>query len=340
MKKSLLALAVLGAFAGAAHAQTSLTVYGVFGAGVRYVDNVNGAGDSNLTMSSTGLYSSNRLGFRGVEDLGGGMNARFTLESGFNSGTGALDNTTGVLFNRTASVGVGGAWGGVDFGRQYTNAFQTAVGYEPLSFRYPGLTDVVVFGVAGLRYNNDIKYTGTFGPVTVRAEYALGETPGSTSTNAASSISAAYASGPLYVGGTYTKRDIAGFDNDSINVGAAYKFGPARLTVGYANEEQDVAAGAADTKTRMAWAGVNYNITPALELTGAYYQTKRTGVGAANNHKRDYIIINAAYSLSKRTSLYAAIDTAKLEGARVLGFGTPTTEDRATGLSVGVNHQF
>jgi predicted porin len=106
------------------------------------------------------------------------------------------------------------------------------------------------------------------------------------------------------------------------------------------NEKQDVAAGAADTKTRMAWAGVNYRLNPGLELTGAFYQTKRTGVGAANNHKRDYFILNAAYFLSKRTNLYAAIDSAKFEGARVLGFGTATTEDRATGLSFGVNHQF
>src|SRR5436309_552652 len=81
MKKSLLALAVLGAFAGVAQAQTSVTIYGSFDGGVRYQNHQDAAGHSRLTMGSTGTYNSNRLGFKGVEDLGGGLNAHFTLEA-------------------------------------------------------------------------------------------------------------------------------------------------------------------------------------------------------------------------------------------------------------------
>ena len=94
MKKSLLALAVLGVFAGAAQAQSSVTVYGSFDGGLRHT---NSAAGSAWTVSSNGTYLSNRIGFKGVEDLGGGLNAHFTLETGFNTGNGALDNTTNQL---------------------------------------------------------------------------------------------------------------------------------------------------------------------------------------------------------------------------------------------------
>jgi predicted porin len=81
MKKALIALAVVGAYANAVQAQSSVEVYGSVDAGVRYQTNVNAAGDSVWTMG-TGNYYSNRLGFRGREDLGGGLSALFQLESG------------------------------------------------------------------------------------------------------------------------------------------------------------------------------------------------------------------------------------------------------------------
>ncbi len=121
MKKSLLALAVFGAFAATA-AQAQVTLYGSIDGGIRNKTNTNAAGESLLTMGSNGTYNFNRLGFKGVEDLGGGMNAHFTLESGLNSGTGALDSS-GLMWGRTSSVGIGSTWGTVDLGRQYTIAF-------------------------------------------------------------------------------------------------------------------------------------------------------------------------------------------------------------------------
>ncbi len=333
MKKSLLALAVLGAFAGAAQAQTSVTIYGSFDAGVRHLTNVNAAGDSRTTMGSNGTYSSNRIGFKGVEDLGGGLNAHFTLETGFNSGTGALD-AANAIFNRTAAVGLGGSWGSVDLGRQYTVAFKTIAPYDPLSYKFPGIASAIA-ATAGVRYSNDIQYSGSFGPVTVRAEHALGEVAGSNSTNASSAIGASYNAGPLSVGAAYTKRDIATFDNNHFTVGAGYKFGPARVAFGYAQQKQDVAATTVENKTRWAWGGINYAISPGVELTYAYYQTKNTGA-ATFDGKKDLHVLAATYALSKRTNLYAGFDTAKLKGA--LRVAAP--EDRQTGVSLGMNHLF
>ena len=119
MKKSLLALAVLGTFAGVAQAQSSVTLYGVVDANVEYVNheqNVTAAGvaipgssGSRLAMQAGGL-SSNRWGLRGVEDIGGGLKGLFVLESGFGMDTGTLQQG-GRLFGRQAFVGLQGNWG-------------------------------------------------------------------------------------------------------------------------------------------------------------------------------------------------------------------------------------
>ena len=84
MKKSLLALAVLAA-SGAAMAQSSVTLYGVADAGVTYVN-----GGQNWSGVTSGNNLTSRIGFRGVEDLGGGLKANFRLEAGLN-----LDNGDG-----------------------------------------------------------------------------------------------------------------------------------------------------------------------------------------------------------------------------------------------------
>lgn len=333
MKKTLLALALLGTF-GSVMAQSAITVYGVVDAGIRSLTNVNAAGDNRITMGSTGTSMSNRLGFKGVEDLGGGYNAHFTLESGFNSGTGALD-AANTLFNRTAAVGIGGAFGTLDLGRQYTVAFKTIAVYEPFSYRFPGLTYAVPAS-AGIRYNNDIQYIGTFGPVTVRAEYALGEQAGTASGASAQAIGASYSSGAIAVGGAYTKRKplVGGtfLDNTHYTVGGAYTMGGLRATVGYADETQKTAT--VDTTSKYAWGGLNYAISPAVSVSGAYYQNKTETAGV--DGKRDLFILAGYYSLSKRTSLYAEIDRTKYRGT----LAASPAQTSQTGISAGVTHLF
>ena len=378
MKKSLLALAVLGAFAGVAQAQTSVTIYGSFDAGVRNQQDQNASGNSRTTMSSAGTYNSNRIGFKGVEDLGGGLNAHFTLESGFNSGTGA--NTDTRFFNRSAFVGLGGNWGSLDLGRQYTVAFKTVGAYDPFNYKFTGIIPTSQASIsAGTRNDNDIQYTGTFGPLTARAEYALGERTGGGSGGTAAAVGATFATGPFSVGAAYTKRNpdqrtaaqiaLTGAnavgpidrDNKHYTVGGAFTFGPARIAAGYAREEQDrVVSG--ETTQKNAWVGGSYDITPALGLTAAYYHTKVDGFGAAGNleGKRGLFIVGATYALSKRTNFYADVDYAKYKdglvgasgansgtaiaglsgGSAQLGLGSPTNQDKQIGFSVGVNHLF
>ena len=281
MKKSLAALAVLGATAGFAQAQTSVSVYGSFDGGVRSQNHVNSNGNSRTTMGSNGTYNSNRLGFKGTEDLGGGLNAHFTLESAFNTGTGATDSSR--HFGRSAFVGLGGQWGSLDLGRQYTVAYRTVGTYDPFNYKFTGIIPTSQASIsAGTRVDNDIQYTGTFGPVTARAEYALSERVGGGSAGSHAGIGATFASGPIALGAAYTARkpDVrtaaqvaanapTNFqDNRSWTLGGAYTMGPARVAAGYARETQDLAAGG-EADQQNAWLGGSYNLNPALALSAA-----------------------------------------------------------------------
>ncbi|HEV7454962.1 MAG TPA: porin [Candidatus Saccharimonadales bacterium] len=338
MKKSLLALAVLGAFAGVAQAQTNVTLYGSIDAGLRRVDKVNAAGDSRITMSSNGTFQSNRIGFKGVEDLGGGLNAHFNLETGFNSGNGTFDNTAGMLFNRAANVGIGGAWGSLDLGRQYTVAYKTTAVYDPFNYKYTSLIPLSGLALSGSRLNNDIQGTAVFGPVTARAEYALGEVAGSTSAGSTKAIGATFASGPFSAGAAYSKRSatLTGTivpDGKNWTVGGAFATGPFRVAAGYMDEKLEPTAGT--TKNKSYWAGGSYNFTEALALTAGYYRFKTTPTVVAEG-KRDLFIIGGTYAISKRTNFYADVDRNKFTGAALPFAGV----DKQLGISVGVNHVF
>ena len=134
MKKTLIALAVLAA-AGAASAQSSVVLFGIVDATIAH-----GSGNvSNKTFLTNSGYNSSRLGFRGVEDMGGGMNAGFWLEAGLSNddGQGAGTNSNnqaagsgasvagrqGLTFNRRSTVSLGGSWGEIRLGRDYTPQF-------------------------------------------------------------------------------------------------------------------------------------------------------------------------------------------------------------------------
>lgn len=364
MKISILALAVLGSLANVAYAQSSVTMYGSIDGGLRSVDHVNGAGDSRTSVSTIGTYNTNRLGFRGVEDLGDGLKAHFTLESGFVTSTGTLDSTR--LFNRTASVGLSGTWGAVDVGRQYTLAFLTVFAYDPYRFKYVVIAPTTRASVsAGTRHDSSIRYRKAFGDLTVSAAHAAGEQAGSSGDGSSNSLALSYAPGPFNVGIAYTERKVspmsigvlggnigratgnlitAGIeantfrDNKHLTFGGAYTSGPLRLSAGYADEKQKTGTVSGDNVITTAWGGINYAVTPLIELTAAYYQTDLELVGAKGKQK--LILLGATYALSKRTSLYAGLDTTKLSGTQILGFGQALTEDRSSGVSVGLNHFF
>lgn len=124
MKKLIIAVAVLGAFTGAAQAQSNVTIYGLLDSFVEVGHN----GQNSVTRVHSGGTGPSRIGFRGTEDLGGGLKAVFTLETGVNVDDGSAAQG-GILFGRTAMVGLTGDFGTVSMGRQYTPLFMTHVLY-------------------------------------------------------------------------------------------------------------------------------------------------------------------------------------------------------------------
>jgi len=194
MKKSLIALAVLAAASGAAMAQSSVTLFGVVDATIRYIDSdttgtASGAGatlangGSQWSLTNSG-YNSSRIGFRGTEDLGGGLNASFWLEAGVNNdngtggatslnnvaSTGGAAGSQGLTFNRRSTVSLAGGWGEMRLGRDYVPYFWNTTIFDP--FGTNGVGAVSNFTLKGLNVISDGAFNTTAGGV--RASNSIG----------------------------------------------------------------------------------------------------------------------------------------------------------------------
>ncbi|MGI4812054.1 MAG: porin [Janthinobacterium lividum] len=277
MKKSLLAFAALGAVAGAAQAQSSVTLYGVIDAGVNYTSNAGGSRQYNMT---SGVLSGSRWGLRGSEDLGGGLKAIFTLENGFNINDGSFGQG-GRMFGRQAFVGLSSDnYGTVTLGRQYDSVVDF-VGPLAASDQWGGQVaahpgDLDNFNNQ-LRTNNAVKFTSAnYSGLTFGAAYSLGGTAGDTTSNQIYSGGIGYANGPFTVGAAYLNArnpsnselaanfvanaaNASGYNGVSpvysgyasartyqvIGAGGAYTFGPATVGVTYSNTKfKDIGEGA------------------------------------------------------------------------------------------------
>lgn len=330
MKRSTLAVFVLGTAATAASAQ-QVTIYGSLDGGLRNLTNVDAAGNSKLGMNSNGTYKSSRLGFDGKEDLGNGMDAHFNLESRFKVGSG---EQVGVLFNAASYVGVGGAWGSIDLGKQFTLPFKTIVAYDPFSLKYTGIVSAIS-ATLGVTDNNAVQYTGVWGPVTTRLTYGAGEQAGSFRNGATEGAAMSYREGKMNLGGGYTqKKSVTGLDTKHYTFGGGYSFGNLRATAGYANQHDQV-LGKTDTVTEYSWAGLQYNLTAPLQIIGAYYLTTKKQALAPVDGRKGIFILSATYNLSKRTNLYAEVDRNKYSGNFIT-----VGQSGQTGVSAGVNTLF
>ncbi|UGQ46191.1 porin [Massilia endophytica] len=350
MKRSILTAAVLAALSSHAFAQSGVVVYGSFDGGLRHETNIDPEGSSVTTMSSNGTFRSNRLGFRGSEDIGNGMKVNFVLEAGFNSGTGALNNTNGVLFQREAHVGVSGKYGAIDMGRNYTAAYRTIIAFDPFKYRYPSVT-YVLSSTAGTRKDNDIQYTGRFGDWTARAEYALGEQPGSSDNGTTKALGLNYSANGLKAGAVYTKSEqnvgTAANQNyrdfDHYAFGASYELGPVTFAAGHVKQEQ--ATTTRDNTSTWDWVGASYQVTERFDITGALYRnkaynTKASAAAAVGDSRKDLLMLGVTYELSRRTTLYAELDRTKLEGGFATGGTTKLNQTRQRGMAAGMMHTF
>ena len=310
MKKSLLALAVLGAFAGAASAQSSVTLYGKLDLGF-----AKAAGSADKQVADG---SSSRVGFRGVEDLGGGLKALFQFEHRFNPDDGTVTNA--AFWHGISTVGLGGSFGTVNLGRQYTAAYSLATGViDPFGgdtvagLRGESLTK----SVARLRTDNSVRYDGAFGGLKVAADIA--ETPAG-GVDRPYSVAAQYAAGPFMVAASYDNP--TGANDNLATLGGSYTFGPAKVSLGLGRGKTDEAS---SRTVKQALAGVTVSVGAAGQVLAGYAQQE---VGTDDATKK--VSLGYRHNLSKRTQLYTDV-------TRVNDLLSKTEK---TGYDFGVIHTF
>ncbi|ACD20289.1 porin [Paraburkholderia phytofirmans] len=335
MNNKVFAAATLAVFATAAHAQSSVTLYGVIDAGISYVNNSKTAtGHDNLFKYDDGVAQGSRWGLRGTEDLGGGLKALFVLESGFNSGNGTLGQG-GALFGRQAYVGLSkDGIGSLTFGRQYS--FSTdylggnySTGGQTVAGNYAyHINDVDQ--LTSSRINNAVKFSSAnFAGLTFGAMYGfsnqagafagsptVGTTAGS---SRAYSFGVNYANGPFGVGAAYTDirfpaQSTPAFSTAMANVttgtvrdlrtfgvGGRYTIAAATLWALYTNTRFEPITGG--TTTFAAYeAGAKYAFTPALTAGAGYTYMHLSNANRGHWNQAD---LSVDYALSKRTDVYA-----------------------------------
>ena len=351
MKKSLLALAALTAFAGVASAQSSVTLFGVVDMGVRNV--TNGKTGSETTLAQDGIASS-RLGFRGVEDLGGGMRAGFWLEAGVNPDVGGsvVTNVTQIspapsttpatnfsqFFNRRSTLSLMGGFGEIRLGRDYTPDFWNHTFFDPFGTNGVGSSLNVFSALNGsaalVRTNNTVGYLlpslgGLYGQVQIGIDESV-------QSNDHVGARIGYAAGPVNFAVSYGKTNTS-IEWERINVGGTFRAGPATIFLQYNSGD-----GGRTGKIDQILVGATASFGQSM-LKFSY--VKSDGKGALSTRDADQIAVGYQYDLSKRSAIYATgaqinnkgSATYLIGGGRTAGF---RAGENSTAYEFGVRHTF
>ena len=347
MKRTLLALVAAAGAAAASAQSSSVTLFGVADVSVASISTKDKVGDSKSVYGlANGGNSSSRVGFRGEEDLGGGLKAGFWLEGGIN----VDDGGTGFKFDRRSTVSVMGNFGEVRLGRDKTPGYQNLETFH--AFGDTGMGGInghnlISSSAAGTpegsnpkRVSNSVSYLlpklgGVYGQIT----YGFGEQAGNNSLSSTVGLRVGYANGPLNVAGAYgtVKGGEVGntVNYKHFNLGASYNFGVATPMVLIASERGN------DKRVDLYSIGVKAPLGPG-ELRAAYTMYKDKKVSDADASR---IAIGYGYRLSKRTELYAAFahmtndDNAKRKLGSSLSHD-PGVGKNVTGYEFGVRHNF
>ena len=346
MKKHILAAALmsLGTFAGAVHAQSNVTLYGIIDAGLVFE---RGGAQGSVSKLGTGVQSGSRIGVRGTEDLGGGLKALFVAESGF-----CADGTSGGNFctggdrfmGRQAYVGLNGGFGTLKLGRQYSPFFNNLDTIDPFGTGLAGQSNNLVSD-GGTRVNNAVSYelpgmSGFGGQVL----YGLGENPedavGGDSRGRTIALGLNYGNGPVYVGFAYQTRENASqvvpADNDKlqdVSLGGTYDFGPAKLHAYAAKTDND----SNTTDKNDFFLGLSAPVGPG-SVIASYGRTNHKTAADADAHQDG---LGCQYDLSQRTNAYFAV--AKISNDNGAAYTVGNSSDGGTGdraVNIGVRHRF
>jgi predicted porin len=331
MKKSLLALAAMGAFAGAAQAQSSVTVSGALEAGYTSRDvRAVGSTTDNVKQSAItgGHVITPQFTFSGREDLGGGLSAGFFIQEEFDTATGTVDTSGSSLKLSQTFITLGSTqFGSINLGNKNHNTRDIGGVYR-------------FFGDIG-RLNGNFNQTNNFGNT---VEYISPRLSGFAVSVAHGSIGKAVTSATgadtnttpaslttFGISGTVGKGTIAAAHETNafvatgagleqakltqITVGGNYDFGMAKVGLIYANQEFKTAAGAEGGKRSAMGVHLAAPVSKVITLGASYTSYNVKPAAGGDEPKAEIMTIAAQYAFSKRTSVYGSYQIVRNSGA-------------------------
>jgi predicted porin len=338
----------------------NVTLYGIVDSGIEHVSNVGPARSGLTRVPNLTASLPSRIGFRGAEDLGGGLWAQFVLETGISVDSGLI-NQGGRFFGRQAFVGLSNnAWGTLSFGRQYDSFYLATLDSGVFGPNIYGLGSLEPY-IPAARFDNTIAYGGQFGNIGVNANYSLGrdvvggcagENP--TDTQACRAYSAMI---------KYTTQDwgvATGWGRQKGGVGAAagltssnrtddrwtvngyYKTNVFKVGLGWIGRDND--GSATQPRSNLYWIEGSYALSPALSLEALAGRLSYRNSAAGD--RSTLYALRAVYSFSKRSAVYATVGHINNHGGQALSVsaGSPGSNPIAgvgqTGFMTGIRTTF
>lgn len=333
---------------------STVTLYGIMDLGLEYRTRNTARGQGMWRVNSGGLNTS-RLGFKGTEDMGGGLSTQFNLEAEVVADTGAAASS---LFGRQAWVGIEQRGvGSIAMGRMSTVAYDFTIGHDFMGFapQYSWVTSTASVPSSAFtsRISNAVRYLGKFGAFKLGANVGLGEVSGSLNANTSRGVSLGYDEGPVSAqvslddgrtGATDTAH--ASTSNRSWIASGTYDFGGTKLFAGVRDTTRHPvgALSASNPKfhSTLYWLGMSAPLSEKLTgFGGVYYENK---LGTAS----DPMLLAAKlhYNLSKRTWLYATAGVARANSDKGQTTLTGVYRDQTplsghqSGIGLGIQHRF
>ncbi|MFP3613165.1 porin [Paraburkholderia sp. SIMBA_050] len=370
-----LAATALAAASSCAAAQ-SVTLYGIVDTGVEYVSHAGSGGKALVRMPSNTGELPSRWGLRGDEDLGGGMHAIFTLESGFTANQDMMQS--GRLFGRQAWVGISGPFGAVTFGRQYNMLLWSMVDADIIGPGIYGIGSLDNY-IPNMRSDNTIAYKGTFHGLTIGAAYSFGRDSAGTGNSPAQGTCVGPVPGMAAACREWSA--VVKYDTTWFGVAAAYdeqrggagaaasffdgarpipltdpadkdariqlngyaKLGKLRLGAGWIGRRVVTNnATSPDARSNLFYVGASYQLSPFVLLDGEAYRI----VNAQHDARATLATLRCTYLLSKRTAVYAqtAYLSNSIHAQYTVSSGGPGAAPQAgigqLGMNVGIRHLF
>jgi len=309
MKKLFTALALTSAFAGVAHAQSAVEMYGVVDMGFVAESGALPGATTKVTPVSkltSGVQSGTRLGFKGTENLGNGVKAMFVLETGIAADAGGF-NQGNNAFARQSFVGLQSDLGTLTLGRQYVPLFNAMMVADPFAAGMAGAAQNLM-PTGGIRMNNTIKYTSpVFVGFSTELAYGFGETVDSTSKGQESSVAVNYGAGDLKIALAYNDWSVRTSNGATPPVITFPKRKDWFLAANYDLKVAKIFAGATDTDNNGIKSN-DYLIGAQIPFGNHTFIASYINKDVRNAANRDanQIALGYTYAFSKRTNLYAA----------------------------------